>query len=214
MEKIKILVVDDHPIVREGLKLVLETDEMIEIDDEAINGEEALALIKRKSYDLILLDIRMPVMDGLQFLKEKEKSGNETKVIILTTSDDRETIQKAVAYGVKGFLLKDATREEMLQSVLAASRGETRFLPELKEKLQEINHEQESENRARSDLTEKEMIVLTKITKGAASKEIAIDMGITERTVKAHLTSIYRKLGVNSRTEAVAYAITRKIVPF
>ena len=214
MEKIKILVVDDHPIVREGLKLIFEMEEMIEITDEATNGEEALMILKRNSYDLILLDISMPVMDGLQFLKEKEKAGNETNVIILTTVDDRETIKKAMTYGVKSFLLKDASRGEMLQSVLAASRGESLFFPEMKEKLKEINHKQESEKRESYALTEKEIMVLGKIIKGAASKEIAIDMGITERTVKAHLTSIYRKLKVNSRTEAVAYAITRKIVLF
>lgn len=214
MDKIKVLVVDDHPIVREGLKLIFDMEEMIEITDEATNGEEALGLLRSNSYDLILLDISMPVMDGLQFLKKKEEIGNETNVIILTTVDDRETIKKAMEYGVKSFLLKDASREDMLQSVLAASRGEPPFLPKIKEKRQTINNKQELEKRERTDLTEKEIMVLGKIIKGAASKEIAIDMGITERTVKAHLTSIYRKLKVNSRTEAVAYAITRKIVRF
>jgi NarL family two-component system response regulator YdfI len=212
MEQIKVLVVDDHPIVREGLKLIFETEEEIEIEDEATNGEEALNLIQQKTYDLILLDIRMPVMDGLEFLQEKVKLGNDIGVVVLTTADDKETIKKAMNFEVKSFLLKDAARDEMIQTVLATAKGETLLSSEIKKILLEENKKDELKQTNESELTEKEMIVLNKIVKGAASKEIAIDMGITERTVKAHLTNIYRKLEVNSRAEAVAYAIIRKIV--
>ncbi|KAB1438674.1 response regulator [Candidatus Galacturonibacter soehngenii] len=210
MKKIKVLIVDDHPIVREGLKLILKTEDKIEIADEAINGEEALNLIRHKTYDLILLDISMPVMDGLKFLKEKKKINNTTSVVILTTIDDQDVIRSAMSFGIKGFLLKDAKREEMVQMVLQVSKGEIskslNILPEDNKKKKQIEAIKDW------NLTKKELTVLKKVVKGATSKEIAIDMGITERTVKAHLTSVYRKLEVNSRTEAVTLSIIRKIV--
>lgn len=213
MEPIKILVVDDHPIVREGLKLIFDTEERIQIADEAANGKEALNLIGHKRYDLIMLDIQMPVMNGLEFLQEKEKLGNDTTVIILTTADDKDTIKKAMSLGVKSLLLKDATRNEMIETVLVTAKGEAIISSEIGKIIDAENAgKNELTQTQESILTEKEMMVLGKVVKGAASKEIAIDMGITERTVKAHLTNIYRKLEVNSRAEAVALAIIRKIV--
>ncbi|MBA4686302.1 MAG: response regulator transcription factor [Candidatus Galacturonibacter soehngenii] len=214
----KVLVVDDHPIVREGLKLIFETEEEIEIVDEATNGLEALILIQKKEYDLILLDISMPKMNGLEFLQEKEKIGNTTGVIILTTVDDKDVIRKAMSFGVRGFLLKDAKREEMVQTVLDTAKGKETISPEIVKIMEGDSTIQKKRigspavKNKENALTEKEMAVLCKVVKGAASKEIAIDMGITERTVKAHLTNIYRKLEVNSRTEAVALAIIRKLV--
>lgn len=213
MERIKILVVDDHPIVREGLKLIFETEDGIEGVDEAGDGEEALNLIQQKEYDLILLDISMPVMDGLMFLQEKERIGDTTGVLILTTVDDKEVINKALSFGVKGFLLKDTKRREVIEAVFAASKGEAFKSFKFGSTISKHKIEKKTmEGKNGFLLTEKELIVLKKVVKGAASKEIAIDMGITERTVKAHLTNIYRKLEVNSRTEAVAMAIIRKIV--
>lgn len=213
MKKIKLLVVDDHPIVREGLKLIFETEEEIEIADEANNGKEALNLLGQKRYDLILLDISMPIMDGLEFLQEKERIKNTTGVVILTTVDDKDIIRKALSFEIRGFLLKDAKREEMIQTVLAASKGEVTKSFEIEKIMSQDNIAKNPIEEAKeSTLTEKELIVLEKVVRGAASKEIAIEMGITERTVKAHLTNIYRKLEVNSRAEAVALAIIRKIV--
>lgn len=213
MKKISVLVVDDHPIVREGLKLIFETTQEIEIVDEATNGKEALNFIEKKSYDLILLDISMPIMDGLNFLQEKERLGNTTGVVILTTVDDKDVIKKVMLFGVRGFLLKDTKRENMIETVLAASKGEVVKSFEIETIISKDNIvKRPIKETKESVLTEKELIVLEKVVKGAASKEIAIDMGITERTVKAHLTNIYRKLEVNSRAEAVAQAIIMKIV--
>lgn len=213
MKKISVLVVDDHPIVREGLKLIFETTQEIEIVDEATNGKEALNFIEKKTYDLILLDISMPIMDGLNFLQEKERLGNTTGVVILTTVDDKDVIKKVMLFGVKGFLLKDTKREDMIETVLAASKGDVVKSFEIETIISNDSIvKRPIEETKESVLTEKELIVLEKVVKGAASKEIAIDMGITERTVKAHLTNIYRKLEVNSRAEAVAQAIIMKIV--
>jgi NarL family two-component system response regulator YdfI len=213
MNEIGILIVEDHPIVREGLKLIFEMEDHFKILDEASNGKEALDFIRNKKYDLILLDISMPVMDGMEFLQEKENLGDDTKVVILTTVDDRETINRAMEFGVNGFMLKDSTRVDMLRTTWAAIKNEVYISEEIRKILsEEVKQQDVATQTEDSLLTEREAMVLTRVVQGAASKEIAIDMGITERTVKAHLTSIYRKLGVNSRAEAVAYAIVRKIV--
>jgi NarL family two-component system response regulator YdfI len=213
MNEIGILIVEDHPIVREGLKLIFEMEDQFKILDEASNGKEALDFIRNKKYDLILLDISMPVMDGMEFLQEKENLGDDTKVVILTTVDDRETINRAMEFGVNGFMLKDSTRADMLRTTWAAIKNEVYISEEIRKILsEEVKQQDVATQTEDSLLTEREAMVLTRVVQGTASKEIAIDMGITERTVKAHLTSIYRKLGVNSRTEAVAYAIVRKIV--
>ncbi|MDF2587265.1 MAG: two component transcriptional regulator, LuxR family [Anaerocolumna sp.] len=213
MEQIKILIVDDHPIVREGLKLIFETTEKFEITGEASNGKDALTLIKNYQYDVILLDIFMPIMDGIEFLQEKERLKDITRVVVLTTSDDSRIINKAMNYGVKSFMLKDSTSKEMFKTILAAMQDERYLSPEVEAILLEgIAMENGKDDIIGPILTEREMVVLRSIVRGAASKEIAMDMGITERTVKAHLTNIYRKLDVNSRSEAVALAIVKKIV--
>ena len=213
MSLIRILVVDDHPIVREGIKLIFETEDMFEIAGEAANGQEALSLLLNHEYDIILLDIRMPVMDGLEFLREKEMMKNDTRVIVLSTADDQETIRQALKYGVKSFMLKDSSRQDMFQVVRATLRDEVFLSPEVNQILQVGNAgKSDMEQAIDYGLTERELLILGCVVRGAASKEIAIDMGITERTVKAHLTNIYRKLEVNSRSEAVAVAILRKIV--
>ena len=211
MEQYRILIVDDHPIVREGLKLIFETEKGIIIEDEVSNGAEALALVlaEKKQFDLILLDISMPVMDGITFLEQLKGHGIDSNVMVLTTSDDADDIQAVLQAGAKSVLLKDAARKEMIQTALRTAKGESVLQPELQHILQ-VKRKQQKE----SLLTPKELSVLGRIVKGSASKEIALDMGICERTVKAHLSSIYQKLNVSSRSEAVAYAIARKLVTY
>ncbi len=211
MEQYRILIVDDHPIVREGLKLIFETEKSIIIEDEASNGAEALALVlaETNKFDLILLDISMPVMDGITFLEQLKGHGIGINVMVLTTSDDADDIQAALQAGAKSVLLKDAARKEMIETALRTAKGESVLQPELQHILQAKRKLQQE-----SLLTPKELSVLGRIVKGSASKEIALDMGICERTVKAHLSSIYQKLDVSSRSEAVAYAIVRKLVTY
>ncbi|SCP96975.1 response regulator [Anaerobium acetethylicum] len=211
MEQYRILIVDDHPIVREGLKLIFETEKSIIIEDEASNGAEALALVlaETNKFDLILLDISMPVMDGITFLEQLKDRGISINTMVLTTSDDADDIQAALQAGAKSVLLKDAARKEMIQTVLRTAKGESVLQPELQHILQAKRKLQQD-----SLLTPKELSVLGRIVKGSASKEIALDMGISERTVKAHLSSIYQKLDVGSRAEAVACAIVRKLVTY
>lgn len=211
MEQYRVLIVDDHPIVREGLKLIFETEKSIIIEDEASNGAEALALVlaETNKFDLILLDISMPVMDGITFLEQLKGHGIGINVMVLTTSDDADDIQAALQAGAKSVLLKDAARKEMIETALRTAKGESVLQPELQHILQAKRKLQQE-----SLLTPKELSVLGRIVKGSASKEIALDMGICERTVKAHLSSIYQKLDVSSRSEAVAYAIVRKLVTY
>lgn len=209
----KVLLVDDHTIVREGLKLIFEAEEEWLAIDEAKDGKEALASLSAIQYDLILLDIQMPVMGGVEFLEEKRKLGSDVPVIILTMSDDIAVIRKTIEYGVKSYIMKDSSRKEMLQVIKNTLENKAYFPKEISELL---NNKQDGKNisecSTRPDLTQREMLILTQVVRGSMSKEIAIDMGITERTVKAHLTNIYRKIGASSRAEAVSIALVKKII--
>ena len=213
--KYNVLIVDDHFVVREGLKLILETSDSFQIIGEAANGEEALSFIEKKEPDVILMDLNMPKMSGLETIEALNKKQNHTPIIILTTYNEDELMLKGIELGAKGYLLKDTDRENLFRTLEAAIRGEILLQPNIMEKIvnykrKEIHANMVEEN----NLTEKELFVLKAIARGYKNKEIAFDMGIAERTVKAYLTNIYNKLGVNSRSEAVAVSIERKLIHF
>ncbi|MES1043426.1 response regulator transcription factor [Heyndrickxia sp. FSL K6-6286] len=204
----KILIVDDHLVVREGLKLILETNKLFQVIGEADNGKVALEMIDNAKPDIILLDLNMPIMSGLDTLKIMNKQGITIPVIILTTYNEDELMVTGMELGAKGFLLKDTSRENLFRTLESAIRGETLLQPELMEKLLKFKEKKFNNHTQLSNpLTEKELFILQAVAKGYKSKAIAFDMGIAERTVKAHLTNIYNKLGVNSRAEAVAIAL-------
>lgn len=206
--KYKVLIVDDHLVVREGIKLILETSESFQVIGEASNGKVALEMINNLQPDVILLDLNMPVMSGLDTLKIMSEQSITIPVIILTTYNEDQLMVSGIELGVKGFLLKDTSRENLLRTLESAIRGETLLQPEVMAKILKYkqgksdNHPEQA-----TTLTDKELFILQAVAKGYKSREIAFDMGIAERTVKAHLTNIYNKLGVNSRAEAVAIAI-------
>ncbi|MFC9707707.1 response regulator [Paenibacillus sp. NPDC056933] len=211
---IRILIVDDHLVVREGLKLILETNQRYAVVAEASNGMEAIRLLDAYKPDIILLDLNMPVMGGLDTMTAIKAKGLDIPVIILTTYNEDEMMIRGLVLGAKGYLLKDTGREMIFRSIDAALRGETLLLPEITEKVfanKMLGKAKESSS-AKTSLTEKELIVLQAIARGSRSKEIGFDMGISERTVKTHLTSIYNKLGVDSRSQAVAVAAERGIL--
>ncbi|MGX5497693.1 response regulator [Bacillus wiedmannii] len=213
--KYNVLIVDDHFVVREGLKLILETSDSFQIIGEAANGEEALSFIEKKEPDVILMDLNMPKMSGLETIEALNKKQNHTPIIILTTYNEDELMLKGIELGAKGYLLKDTDRENLFRTLEAAIRGEILLQTNIMEKIvnykrKEIHANMVEEN----NLTEKELFVLKAIARGNRNKEIAFDMGIAERTVKAYLTNIYNKLGVNSRSEAVAVSIERKLIHF
>ncbi|OUB82315.1 response regulator [Bacillus wiedmannii] len=213
--KYNVLIVDDHFVVREGLKLIVETSDSFQIIGEAANGEEALSFIEKKKPDVILMDLNMPKMSGLETIEALNEKQNHTPIIILTTYNEDELMLKGIELGAKGYLLKDTDRENLFRTLEAAIRGEILLQPNIMEKIvnykrKEIHANMVEEN----NLTEKELFVLKAIARGNKNKEIAFDMGIAERTVKAYLTNIYNKLGVNSRSEAVAVSIERKLIHF
>ncbi|MGG1167815.1 response regulator [Bacillus mycoides] len=213
--KYNVLIVDDHFVVREGLKLIIETSDSFQIIGEAANGEEALSFIEKKKPDVILMDLNMPKMSGLETIEALNKKQNYTPIIILTTYNEDELMLKGIELGAKGYLLKDTDRENLFRTLEAAIRGEILLQPNIMEKIVNYKRKEIHADKVEgNNLTEKELFVLKAIARGYKNKEIAFDMGIAERTVKAHLTNIYNKLGVNSRSEAVAVSIERKLIHF
>ncbi|MDY8095710.1 response regulator transcription factor [Paenibacillus polymyxa] len=213
--KYKILIVDDHWVVREGLKLVLETHDSYEVIGEAGEGVTALKLIEELQPDVILLDLYMPQMSGLETMKALREKQNETPVIILTTYNEDDLMIKGLSLGAKGYLLKDTSRENLFRTIESALRGETLLQPEITARVFAATNKREAEAESHERnlvLTDKERHILKSVAHGFKSKEIAFDMGISERTVKAHLTNIYNKLGVDSRSEAVAVSLERGIL--
>ncbi|QWG49263.1 response regulator transcription factor [Bacillus mycoides] len=213
--KYNVLIVDDHFVVREGLKLIIETSDSFQIIGEAANGEEALSFIEKKKPDVILMDLNMPKMSGLETIEALNKKQNHTPIIILTTYNEDELMLKGIELGAKGYLLKDTDRENLFRTLEAAIRGEILLQPNIMEKIVKYKRKEvHADKVAENNLTDKELFVLKAIARGYKNKEIAFDMGIAERTVKAYLTNIYNKLGVNSRSEAVAVSIERKLIHF
>ncbi|QAA34378.1 DNA-binding response regulator [Clostridium manihotivorum] len=211
--KRRILVVDDHLIVREGLKLIFETEENYEVVGEAENGEKALELIEELKPDVVLMDLKMPKRSGLEAIRVLKEKNNPVPIIILTTFNDDKLIREGLSLGAKGYLLKDSTREELIRTVESSIRGEILLQPEISRSIFGSKDEPERrDNLINNSITERELFVLQAVARGCTSKQIAFDMGISERTVKAHLTNIYGKLKVESRSEAVAVAIENGII--
>ena len=212
----QILIVDDHVLVREGLKLIIETNPIYQVAGEAENGEIALQLVEQLQPDVILLDLNMPVMDGLETMKRLKERAIEIPVIILTTYNENDYMMQGLALGAKGYLLKDSNREKLFHSLESAVRGETLLQPEVAAKVFASRQAKQAPiligKRKILELSEKEQLVLQAAARGYRSKEIAFDLGISERTVKAHLTNIYGKFGVDSRSQTVAIAIEYGII--
>ena len=211
---IRILIADDHLIIRQGLRLILETEDGFEIIAEAPDGAEAVRLCADLHPDVVLMDLRMPGIDGLTAIEKLRASQPEIAVVILTTYNEDDLMLRGLQAGARGYLLKDTNREALFDTIQAAARGETLLRPEIMARVlskagMPSNH---SETAAGPDLTEREHQVLTAVAKGERSKEIAISLGITERTVKAHLASIYGKLGVDSRAAAIAVAAQKGLL--
>ena len=214
-ERIRVLIADDHLIVREGLRLILETAEEFELIGEATDGAHAVQLTKEYKPDVVLMDLQMPRMDGLTAIEQIRAQQPEIAIVILTTYNEDERMIRGLRAGARGYLLKDTDRETLLHTLRAAARGETLLKPEIMARV--LAHADSASPSARTpgsaELTERETQVLRLIVRGAQNKEIAVQLNITERTVKAHLASIFNRLGVNSRTEAAAVAVRMGLVP-
>lgn len=212
MEAIRILIADDHPVVREGLFAMLSRESDFEVVGEARDGVEAVNKAKELSPEVVLMDLRMPELDGVEAMNQIKSAKPDTKFIILTTYSDDEYIFRGIEAGARGYLLKDAPREELFKAIRAVHRGESLIQPVVASKV--LDRLTELSRRAPSgeELSERELEVLRLMAKGAANKEIGVELSIAQSTVKTHISTIFQKLGVNDRTEAVTQALRKGII--
>lgn len=207
---IRILIADDHAVVRQGLKMFLGLDPDMEVVGEAENGSQAVELARTLTPDVVLMDMLMPVMDGVAATETIRKELPDIEVIALTSVLDDGTVVGAVRAGAIGYLLKDTESEELVRAIKAAAAGQVQLAPEAAARLM---REVQVPDVPATTLTEREMDVLRLIADGKANKEIALALSIGEKTVKTHVSSILSKLGLQSRTQAALYAAQNKIVP-
>ncbi|MEV0609376.1 response regulator transcription factor [Polymorphospora rubra] len=201
---ISLLIVDDHPVVRDGLRGMFSADPRFEVLGEAGDGAEAITAGERLRPDVILMDLRMPGTDGVTAIRELAKRGVPARVLVLTTYDTDSDVLPAIQAGATGYLLKDAPREELFRAVEAAARGKAVLSPAVATRLMGQIRQPATE-----PLSQRELEVLTLIAQGSTNREAARQLFISEATVKTHLLHVYAKLGVNDRAAAVATAFSR-----
>lgn len=202
--RIRVLVADDHGIVREGLSALIGRQPDMIVVGEAANGREAVEQWCKNAPDVTLLDLRMPLLDGFGATEEICRKNAAARIIILSTFDADEDIFRAIKAGAKGYLLKDAEREELLNAIRRVHTGETCIPPELVTKL--------AAAMGNKPLTNRELVVLKLLAKGKSNKQIAADLFVSETTVKSHFRSIFNKMNVLSRTEAITEANRRGLI--
>ncbi|WP_288480773.1 response regulator transcription factor [uncultured Deinococcus sp.] len=200
---VRVLLVDDHAVVRQGLRLFLGLDEHIEVVGEASNGEEALAEAGRLHPDVVVMDLMMPVMDGIAATRQLRRAYPDTEVIALTSTLEEHKVNGAIEAGAISYMLKDASSDTLADAIHAAARGEVRLHPEAAKRLVRDFRGGEM----RESLTPKETIVLQLLARGHSNRDIAADQGVSEATVKTHVSRLLSKLGLDSRTQAALYAL-------
>ena len=212
MEAIKILIADDHPVVREGLIAMLSREVDFKVVGEAKDGVEAVNKARELSPDVVLMDLRMPEMDGVEAMRQIRSAMPDIKFIILTTYSDDDYIFSGIEAGARAYLLKDAPREDLFKAIRSVYRGESLIQPVVASKL--LDRFSQLSRRAPSgeELSARELEVLCLMAKGAANKEISAELNIAQSTVKTHITNIFQKLGVNDRTEAVTQALKKGVI--
>jgi DNA-binding NarL/FixJ family response regulator len=199
-----VLVVDDHALLRTGVANIINQESDLRVIAEASNGLEAVEAFERYRPDVTLLDLRMPVMEGVEAVRQIRERDPHAKVIVLTTYDTDEDISRALKAGAKAYVLKDISADGLIECIHDVLAGKTYLAPAAAAKL--------AEGITRVQLTPRELATLRLIADGKANKEIASELGISERTVKTHLGHLFEKLGVTSRTEAVKIATRRGLV--
>jgi len=211
-DSIRILIADDHPIMRQGLATVLDREEDLQVVGQASNGHEAVALASRLHPDVILMDLQMPVMDGVEAIQQIKQENPDVGIIILTTYDTDEHIFRGIEAGARGFLLKDSPPEEVLNAIRAVNKGESLVQPRVASRLLDRFTQLSRASATEGGLSSREVEVLQLTAQGIVNKEIAAQLLIGESTVKTHLIHIFNKLGVKGRMEAVAEASRRGII--
>lgn len=211
-DKIEIIIADDHMMIREGLKQLLELDGTMKVIAEANDGEECLNLLNKKIHpDILLLDINMPKKNGIEVLEYIKQNKIPVKVLILTVHNEVEYLLKAVDIGIDGYLLKDSSYDELKEAIDVVISGNTYIQPSLLPALNESMEDLALDKERIECLTKRELDVLRLISEGCSNKKISDELTISERTVKNHISHIFRKIDVEDRTQAAVFAIRNKI---
>ena len=211
-DKIEIIIADDHMMIREGLKQLLELDGTMKVIAEANDGEECLNLLNKKIHpDILLLDINMPKKNGIEVLEYIKQNKIPVKVLILTVHNEVEYLLKAVDIGIDGYLLKDSSYDELKEAIDVVISGNTYIQPSLLPALNESMEDYALDKEKIQCLTKRELDVLRLISEGCSNKKISDELTISERTVKNHISHIFRKIDVEDRTQAAVFAIRNKI---
>ena len=210
-DKITVIIVDDHAIVRQGLRTYLQLQPDIEVVGEAANGREALALVGDKLPDIVLMDLVMPVMDGVEATRAVRSLSPNTRVIVLTSFSEDEKVFASIKAGAQGYLMKDVHPSDLVAAIRTVNRGEAQLDPEIARKvMQEFANPQPTT--PKHDLTERELEVLRLIAQGKSNKDISEELVLSEKTVKTHVSNILQKLHLSDRTQAAVYALRQRIV--
>jgi DNA-binding NarL/FixJ family response regulator len=209
---IRVLLADDQELVRSGFRLILELADGIEIAGEAADGRQAVRLAKELQPDVVLMDVRMPELDGIEATRRLRDAGVESRVLVLTTFDLDEYVYEAMRAGASGFLLKDAPREQLVNAVRTVARGEALLAPAITQRLIERFVARPQVQPEVADLSARELEVLRLVARGLSNAEIAKELIVGEATVKTHVARVLRKLRVRDRVQAVVYAYESGLV--
>ena len=209
---IKIMIADDHAMVREGLKNLIEFDGMMKVIAESSNGMDCIENVFDIKPDILLLDVNMPEKDGMQVLREIRKKTSKLKIIMLTVHNESDYLINAIEYGVNGYLLKDSPSSELINAIITVNNGEQYIQPDLIPSLNATLITRDSDLEKIKSLTKRELEVLQMVASGSFNKDIAINLSISERTVKNHISNIFKKITVEDRTQAAVFAIKNNII--
>jgi len=205
---IKVVIADDHHVVRKGLLFFLKTQKELEVVGEAANGQEVVGLVEKLKPDVVLIDLVMPIMDGIEATRRIKELSPETKVLILTSFSDQDHVIPAIRAGASGYQLKDIEPDQLVEAIKSIYKGENQLHPRVASHVMThlYNGEKREENSV-NELTNREKEVLAEIAKGRSNKEIAATLVISEKTVKTHVSNILAKLNLADRTQAALYAV-------
>ncbi|GGD01790.1 DNA-binding response regulator [Thalassobacillus devorans] len=209
---IKVMLVDDHAVLRDGLKNILGMADDIKVVGEAVSGIQALEIVEETAPDVILMDINIPDLNGIEVTRMIKKDFPQIKVLVLTMYNHDEYFMSAIKEGAEGYLLKDSPSEQVIEAIHNVFNGESVVHPSMTKKLFAI-HQQKGESNNDSQLTEREKEVLLCLVEGLSNKEIGKRLFISDKTVKIHVSKIFKKLNVKSRSQVVIYAVQNQLVP-